>query len=98
MKYPIILQRFFLFLFLFINILVQAQNYSVSGKVIDSETKEALAFVNIIINESNYGTCTDIDGKFEIKSSVPVDYIRLTYVGYEGKIFNIDDQPKNCRS
>ena len=94
MKYPIILQRFFLFLFLFINILVQAQNYSVSGKVIDSETKEALAFVNIIINESNYGTCTDIDGKFEIKSSVPVDYIRLTYVGYEGKIFNIDDQKK----
>ena len=81
----IILQRFFLFLFLSINILLQAQNYSVSGKVIDSETKEALAFVNIIINDSKYGTCTDIDGKFKINSSVPIDDIQLTYVGYEKK-------------
>ncbi len=92
MKYPKILQRILLFLFLFINILVQAQNYSVSGKVIDSETNEPLAFVNIIINDSNYGTCTDIDGKFEIDSSVPIDYIRLTYVGYESKIINIEYQ------
>jgi len=90
----IILQRFFLFLFLSINILLQAQNYSVSGKVIDSETKEALAFVNIIINNSKYGTCTDIDGKFKINSFVPIDYIQLTYVGYEKKIFDIENQEK----
>ncbi|MBI9036944.1 MAG: carboxypeptidase-like regulatory domain-containing protein [Bacteroidales bacterium] len=89
-----ILQKILLLFFLFANTLLQAQNYSVSGKVIDSETKEALAFVNIILNDSDYGTCTDIDGKFKINSSVPIDYIQLTYVGYERKIFNIENQEK----
>jgi len=57
--------------------------YYVSGRVIDSKTKESLAFVNIIINNSNTGGTTDIDGKFNLRSSKPVQSLRLSYVGYE---------------
>ncbi len=56
--------------------------YSVSGKVTDSKTKEPLAFVNIVINNSQYGGTTDIDGKFRLHSSVPIRTLQLSYVGY----------------
>jgi hypothetical protein len=52
--------------------------------VIDSKTRESLAFVNIVINNSNSrGGTTDIDGKFNLRSAQPVQTLRLTYVGYE---------------
>ncbi len=57
--------------------------YSVTGKVIDSATRESLAFVNIVVNSSNTGGTTDIDGKFKLTSSQPVRTIRLSYVGYD---------------
>ena len=38
------------------------------GKVIDSETKEVLPFVNIRIGSSQNGFTTDIDGIFEYES------------------------------
>jgi len=60
-----------------------AQNYSVSGKVIDSESKEPLAFVNIVVNNGKYGGATDIDGKFLIKSPQKILSLKLSYVGYE---------------
>jgi hypothetical protein len=56
--------------------------YKISGRVIDAETREALAFVNIVQTGTNYGISTDIDGKFTLTSSRPIDAIYLTYVGY----------------
>jgi hypothetical protein len=62
---------------------VAGQNlYSVSGKVTDSKTKEPLAFVNIVINNSQNGGTTDIDGKFNLQSDVPIRKLQLSYVGY----------------
>lgn len=61
------------------------ETYLVSGRVVDSRTREPLAFVNIVIHNTNNGGTSDIDGKFRIKSSKPVQSIRLSYVGYEPK-------------
>ena len=58
------------------------QTYTISGKVIDAETKESLAFVNIIQTGTRYGISTDIDGKFTLHSDKPINAIMLTYVGY----------------
>ncbi|MCD4679397.1 MAG: DUF5686 and carboxypeptidase regulatory-like domain-containing protein [Bacteroidales bacterium] len=60
-----------------------AQNYSVSGKVIDSESKEPLAFVNIVVNNGKYGGATDIDGKFLLYSPKQITSLKFSYVGYE---------------
>ncbi len=59
------------------------ESYLVAGRVVDSRTKESLAFVNIVINSSTSGGTTDIDGKFRLRSHGPIRFIRLTYVGYE---------------
>jgi hypothetical protein len=56
--------------------------YKISGRVIDAETREPLAFVNIVQTGTRTGISTDIDGKFILQSSHPIDAIYLTYVGY----------------
>ncbi len=71
---------------------VQAQNYVVSGRVLDAETRTALPFVNIVAGNSQTGTSSDIDGKFEIVSSQPVRFLRLSYVGYQPLIFDLPDK------
>jgi len=69
--------------------------YTVTGRVIDSRTRESLAFVNIVINNSNIGGTTDIDGKFNLRSSKPVETIRLSYVGYESREVTIGSRTRD---
>jgi hypothetical protein len=77
-------KNFFLIFFLALlslNLKAQ-QTYSVSGKVLDSESRDPLAFVNIIQTGTRYGISTDIDGKFTLRTAGPIESIWLTYVGY----------------
>lgn len=78
---------FFLFYILLSNL--SAQEYHVSGYVIDSSTKEPLAFVNILLNDSQTGGMTDIDGFFSLKNDEPVKKLRLSYVGYRPKEYQV---------
>ncbi len=64
-------------------LLAQAQQYIVSGRVMDAATGERLAFVNIVVNESRQGGATDIDGKFMIRTGTRPSTLKFTYVGYE---------------
>ena len=53
---------------IFAGMSVNAQVFSAKGTVLDSVTKQKLAFVNIIINDDGtFGTTTDIDGNFNIE-------------------------------
>jgi len=73
----------FLLLLVACGLQIEAQPaYRISGKVIDAETHEPLAFVNIVQTGTRAGISTDIDGKFTLTSSRPIDAILLTYVGY----------------
>jgi hypothetical protein len=74
---------FLAFLLAFFSLNITAQKvFSVSGKVLDAETKEPLAFVNIIQAGTRTGVSTDIDGKFTLQTLNPIVSIQLTYVGY----------------
>jgi len=84
-----------LVIFLFCFHLAFSQEYKISGRVLDAQTKEPLAFVNIVINDSRHGGTTDIDGKFAFHSPDPVEYLRLTYVGYEPLTFQAGDRSGN---
>jgi len=74
-----------LLLFLFFTLIYQsiAQTVLVKGRVIDFETRDALAFVSIQVNEGPEGCISDIDGRFIVRSSVPVYKLKLSYIGYE---------------
>src|SRR3970040_3036809 len=56
----------------------------ITGIVTDSKTGEALPFVNIIIEGTNLGAATDIDGNYVILNIPPGKYnIKAQYIGYQ---------------
>ncbi|MCD4665612.1 MAG: DUF5686 and carboxypeptidase regulatory-like domain-containing protein [Bacteroidales bacterium] len=82
-------------LFVFINLFcftLNAQNYSISGKVIDTDSRSSLPFVNIVINDSRFGGTSDIDGKFSFESSKKIEFLTLSYVGYETLVYPIGNK------
>ncbi len=68
--------------------------YTVEGRVTDSETGEPLAFVNIIIEGTRYGTLSNVDGLFKISSKEPVERMVLSYVGYKSKHYHVSSAIK----
>jgi len=87
------LLSFFLLFFAILPIL-NAQEFIVKGRVVDAGSHEALAFVNILANDGPRGATTDIDGKFLLKSPVRISRLKLSYVGYESRIYTVDPSSK----
>ncbi|GAB4162092.1 MAG: TonB-dependent receptor [Winogradskyella sp.] len=68
----------------------QAQNTTVSGKIIDANLKEPLAYVNVILKSSNNtnefvaGVITNEEGMFTLESvSSGNYYLEVTFIGYK---------------
>ncbi|QHI36156.1 Vitamin B12 transporter BtuB [Kordia antarctica] len=65
------------------------ETITITGQIIDQDTKEALPFVTIAINDEATntivtGTITDDNGRFEIKNLKTGKYIvNITYLGFE---------------
>lgn len=73
----------------FIILLVQHDSYSqtISGKIRDEQTKEAVPYANIYFNNSYYGTISDADGNFELDiSQNPGQDIVVSCMGYESQL------------
>jgi hypothetical protein len=64
----------------------------ISGRVIDAETRQPLAFVHVVINDSQLGTMTDIDGLFSLQIPPGKEHIQLSYVGYFTQSFLITNK------
>ncbi len=93
---PGITRKFLILLVLlfFISFKPVAQTFIIKGHIVDFETRDALAFVSIQVNEGTGGCISDIDGKFEVHSSVPVKKLNISYIGYQPVelISNTDDK------
>jgi len=76
------------FLFLFTSILVNAQTFTLQGKVVD-ENKNSLVGTTILIKELNKGTSTDFDGNFQFKLEKGVYQLEVSYVGFKTVIKEI---------
>lgn len=74
---------------------LQAQNsFLLKGHISDQETGEALAKVNIYINETVKGTTSNDSGYYEIKIDQLPALLVFSSVGYTRRFFNIDTKPK----
>jgi hypothetical protein len=75
----------FLYLFLLVNYSLNlfSQKTVVSGKVIDSETNEAIPYVNIGFKHSLIGTISENDGSFFLSTTKATDTLLVSSVGYE---------------
>ncbi|NLJ06878.1 MAG: carboxypeptidase-like regulatory domain-containing protein [Sphingobacteriales bacterium] len=66
------------------------QNVRVKGQVIDKNSGETLAGVQIKINGLNYTVTTDLDGNFSIPELQPGEYtLELTYISYKNETVSI---------
>ena len=70
-------------LFLMIAYLASAQNGHFAGKIIDSDTKQALIGANISLGST--GTVSDQDGNFNIELPLGVYEAYFSYVGFKTK-------------
>ncbi|WP_337872622.1 TonB-dependent receptor [Ignavibacterium sp.] len=79
-SYRIILLAFF---FISLQISILAQSGKISGKVIDGTTNEGIPFVNIIVEGTNYGAASDIEGNYNIIGVPPGTYnVKSSAIGY----------------
>lgn len=60
-----------------------AQKTTLSGKVTDSETGEAIPYVNIGFQHSLVGTISEMDGSFFLSTTKASDTLLVSSVGYE---------------
>ncbi len=84
----------FLFVFLLLCCSCLVAQSVISGKVIDSDTKEGLAFATILVPNTLLGTVTNIDGEFELKLSEAAEEIQASYIGYSDQVLKITDLNK----
>tara|TARA_B110000046_G_scaffold52784_1_gene59126 strand:- start:22645 stop:24990 length:2346 start_codon:yes stop_codon:yes gene_type:complete len=73
------------FLFLFVSILTNAQTFTLKGKVVD-ENNESLSGATILVKETNKGTATDFDGKFNVNLPKGEYTIQVSFIGYKTNI------------
>lgn len=69
--------------FFFWSVVSFSQNYTITGKVFDAESKEPLPFVPVLIKGTTVGATTDFDGNYSITTSKMGDSIVSSYVGYK---------------
>jgi TonB-linked SusC/RagA family outer membrane protein len=55
---------------------------AVTGTVTDSQTKEAMPGVNVVVKGTSVGTITDVDGKYSINVSDPNGILVFSFIGY----------------
>jgi len=70
-------------LFLIISYCIYSQKTVVSGKVIDAETNEPVAYTSIGFQHSPVGTICETDGSFYISTFKATDTLLVANVGYE---------------
>jgi len=69
-------------------VLAVAQSGTLSGLIIDADTKESLIGVNVLVVGTTQGASTDLDGRYSIPSLKAGEYsIRVSYIGFETKLF-----------
>ena len=74
---------YFTLFFILISLGIDAQVYTLSGKVFDSETKEPLPFVPVMLKGTTIGATTDFDGNYSITTSKLSDSLICSYVGFK---------------
>ena len=70
------------FLFLFASTLVNAQSFTLKGKVVNANN-ESLPGATILVKETQQGTSSDFDGVFRINLEKGMYTIQVSFIGYK---------------
>ena len=65
------------------------------GKVVEAQTGSPLPFANVVIEGTNMGAATDLNGRFVIPRVPPGTYqVRASYLGYRDKTVKVKVEPQ----
>ncbi len=97
------MRTFLLLLILFPFLSYAGTTGKLSGSVTDASTGEALIGANVIIEGTDFGAATDLNGNYFILNIPPGDYsVRFSYIGYKSKVITnvsiIVDQTTSLKS
>lgn len=67
-----------------------SQTISITGEVTDAVTKSPLAYANISVINTNYGTVSNQDGKFNLPLDSASYKIVISFIGYESDTLNVN--------
>ena len=87
-------KKYLIFILLFSS-WIFAQTGSIRGTIIDQEGGDPLIGANIIIDGTNMGAATDVEGSYQI-TNVPAGehVLKVTYIGYEDQQKPISIEPE----
>ena len=74
---------------LFTTVTVNAQNFILSGKVVNSN-QEPLVGATIAVKELKKGTSSDFEGNFQLKLSKGIHTLQVSYVGFKTLVQEIN--------
>jgi hypothetical protein len=75
-------QKYLYIIVFFLSYISFAQQYSISGKVLDKSTNEPLYFANIRVLNSSLGTSSNKTGDYEMKLKKGNYKLTVSYIGY----------------
>jgi TonB-linked SusC/RagA family outer membrane protein len=67
------------------NLFAQTISISVSGKVMDARTGEALVGVSVVVKGTSQGAITDLQGFYKLEKLPPNARLQFSYIGYLSK-------------
>lgn len=84
-----------LFSFIFFCSFSYAQKGKLNGKIYDASSKSPLAFVTVVIKETNLGKVTDIDGNFSFLTTPEKCTLKISFVGYVSQELVVNNRDTN---
>jgi hypothetical protein len=69
--------------------------FTLSGKILDNQTKVPLQNVNISISDQSRGSTSSADGKFNLSTGLNNVYLNISYLGYKSKQIHITKIKEN---
>jgi len=82
MKKEFLLLSFFL-LFILSELILSQSSGKLTGKIMDASTGEPVAFANVVLEGTNFGAASDMDGDYLIVNVPSGTYnIIVSYIGY----------------
>lgn len=78
--------RYWAWVAIFFLTILQAQSQVIEGIVVDSLTRQPLAFANFLLDDRKTGTTSDIDGRYRLTLSGSLaGRVTISYVGYQSR-------------
>ncbi len=70
--------------------IINAQQFTIKGKIVDADSKFPLSFANIRVAETTLGTSSNVNGEFELKLKQGTYKLIASFIGYYSDTVNVE--------